>query len=165
MKMKRKMLFPALLLVAATAAFANGQVRIEVKPDQTQSTANELGRSDDYDLVDQVFSPITTKLNLTAEQRFRIASIASITMIQADSLFEELDDLDAQLSTAAFSGRLNESQIRDLSEKQANLLGQVIAMKARAKMSFYRILTDEQRALVVGQYRRPTEGSIGSVSN
>lgn len=164
--MKVKSLFLTLSIIATSAGFAAAQVTIDVKPGIQQQTANLAGEQDDNDIVRSVFSPITDQLNLTAGQKFRITNIATATMLQADPLFQQLDELDDQLSQAAFTGRLNESQIRELSEKQAALLSQIISLKARAKMSFYRVLTNEQRAVVADQFRsRSAEGSLGSISN
>jgi Spy/CpxP family protein refolding chaperone len=162
--MKAKSLFLTLLLIAASADLAAAQATIEVKPGV--QTANLADEQDDNEIVRQVFSPITEELNLTAGQRFRIANIATAAMLQADPLFQQLDALDHQLSQAAFAGHLDESQIQELAEKQTALLTQIISMKVRAKMSFYRILTDEQRAIVADQFRlRSTDGSLGSISN
>jgi Spy/CpxP family protein refolding chaperone len=164
--MKSKLLFLALSIIAASTGLTAAQVTINVKPGAQQQAANLAGEQDDNDIVSNVFSPITDKLNLTARQKFRIANIATATMLQADPLFQQLDELDDQLSVAAFTGRLDESQIRQLAEKQADLLSQIISMKARAKMSFYRVLTNEQRAVVADQFRtRAAEGSLGSISN
>lgn len=164
--MKAKSLFLALSIITASAGLAAAQGTIEVKPGAQKQTANLTAEQDDNDIARQVFSPVTDQLNLTAGQRFRIANIATATMLQADPLFQQLDELDDQLSQAAFTGRLNESQIRELSEKQAALLSQIISLKARAKMSFYRVLTSEQRDVVADQFRvRSAEGSLGSISN
>jgi Spy/CpxP family protein refolding chaperone len=158
-------LFLALTIITASAALATAQVTIDTKPGVSRPTTNSAGEQDN-DLVNEVFSPITERLNLTASQKFRIANIATATMLQAEPLFQELDDLDDQLSEAAFTGRLEESTIKQVSEKQANVLSQIISMKARAKMSFYRVLTAEQRAVVADQFRiRGAEGSLGSISN
>jgi len=163
--MKAKLLFLA-SIIAASAVSGAAQIRIEVKPAPQQQTANIDAEPEDNDIVNQVFSPITDRLNLTAEQKSRITGIATTTMLLADPLFQQLDELDDQLSAAAFTGRLDESQIRQLSEKQATVLSQIISMKARAKMSFYRLLTAEQRALVAEEYRtRSIEANLGSISN
>jgi Spy/CpxP family protein refolding chaperone len=163
--MKTKLLFLA-SIIAVSAVSGAAQIKIEVKPAPQQQTANIDADTEDTDIVHQVFSPITDRLNLTAEQKSRITSIATTTMLLADPLFQQLDELDDQLSAAAFTGRLDESQIRQLSEKQGTVLSQIISMKARAKMSFYRILTAEQRALVAEEYRtRGTEANLGSISN
>lgn len=164
--MKAKLLFLTLSIIAASAGLTAAQVTINVKPGAQQQTANLADEQDDNDIVSSVFSPITDKLNLTAGQKFRIANIATATMLQADPLFQQLDELDDQLSVAAFTGRLDESQIRQLAEKQAALLSQIISLKARAKMSFFRVLTTEQRAVVADQFRaRAAESSLGSISN
>jgi Spy/CpxP family protein refolding chaperone len=157
-------LFLALTIIAASAGLATAQV-IDIKPGVSRQTANSAAEPEN-DLVNEVFSPITERLNLTASQKFRIANIATATMLQAEPLFQELDDLDDLLSEAAFTGRLAESTIKQVSEKQASVLSQIISMKARAKMSFYRVLTAEQRAVVADQFRtRGAEGSLGSISN
>ena len=160
-----KSLFLALSIIAASAGFALAQGGIEVKPGVPRQATN-LASEQDNDIANEVFSPITGRLNLTASQKFRIANIATDTMLRAEPLFQQLDELEDQLSEAAFTGRLDESTIRQVSEKQTTLLGQIISMKARAKMSFYRVLTTEQRALVAGQFRsRSAEGNLGSISN
>ncbi len=160
-----KSLFLALSIITASAGFAGAQASIEVKPGVPRSTTNLVSEQDN-DIVNEVFSPITDRLNLTAGQKFRIANIATDTMLRAEPLFQQLDELEDRLSAAAFTGLLDESTIRQVSEKQATVLGQIISMKARAKISFYRVLTAEQRALVADQFRsRSAEGNIGSISN
>jgi Spy/CpxP family protein refolding chaperone len=160
-----KSLFLALSIVAAGAGFAGAQVNVEAKPGVPRQATNLVSEQDN-DIVNEVFSPITDHLNLTASQKFRIANIATDTMVRAEPLFQQLDKLEDRRSAAAFTGLLDESTIRQVSEKQATVLGQIISMKARAKMRFYRILTPEQRALVAGQFRsRSAEGNLGSISN
>ena len=159
-----KLLFLALAITAASAGLAAAQVTID-RPGVPRETANVAAEEDNV-LIDEIFSPITARLNLSASQKFRIANIATATMIQAEPLFQQLDDLEDQLSEAAFTGRLEESTIKQVSEKQAEVLSQIVTMKARAKMSFYRLLTAEQRAVVANQFRsRAGEGSLGSISN
>jgi Spy/CpxP family protein refolding chaperone len=161
-----KSLFLAVSIIAASAMLTAAQVSIELKPNADEQPTFSTSESDDNDLVNEVFSPITDALNLTPNQRFRIANIATATMLKAEPLFQQLDELDGQLSEAAFSGRLDEVAIKRLSEKQAALLGQIIAMKARAKVSFNRVLTPDQRAIVAEQFRaRSIENSLGSISN
>src|SRR5207253_2654504 len=132
-----KLLFLALSIIAASAGFAGAQVSGEVKPGVPRQATNLVSEQDN-DIVNEVFSPLTDRLNLTASQKFRIGNIATDTMLRAEPLFQQLDELEDQLSAAAFTGRLDESTIRQVSEKQATVLGQIISMKARAKMSFYR---------------------------
>jgi Spy/CpxP family protein refolding chaperone len=164
--MKAKLLFLTLSIIMASASFAGAQVNVDVKPGAQQQKAGLVSEENENDIVRNIFSPITEQLNLTAGQKFRIANIATATMLQADALFLQLDELDDQLSVAAFTGRLDDSQIRQLADKQAALLSQIISMKARAKMSFYRVLNAEQRAVVADQFRaRNSEGNLGSISN
>jgi Spy/CpxP family protein refolding chaperone len=159
-----KSLFLALTITAAGAGLTAAQVTID-RSGVSRQTAN-VGAEEGNVLIDEIFSPITARLNLSASQKFRIANIATATMIQAEPLFQQLDDLEDQLSEAAFTGRLEESTIKQVSEKQAEVLSQIVAMKARAKLSFYRLLTAEQRAVVADQFRsRAGEGRLGSISN
>jgi Spy/CpxP family protein refolding chaperone len=160
-----KLFFLAVTIIAASAGLAAAQVTLDVKPGVARQTNNAPAEQND-DIVNEVFSPITERLNLTAGQKFRIANIATATMLQAEPLFEQLDELEDQLSAIAFTGRLEEATIRQFSEKQASLLNEIISMKARAKVSFYRVLTVEQRAIISEQFRsRSAEGNLGSISN
>ncbi|MDX6406225.1 MAG: hypothetical protein QOH70_3680 [Blastocatellia bacterium] len=160
-----KLFFLAVTIIAASAGLAAAQVTLDVKPGVARLTNNATAEQND-DIVNEVFSPITERLNLTAGQKFRIANIATATMLQAEPLFEQLDELEDQLSAIAFTGRLEEATIRQFSEKQASLLNEIISMKARAKVSFYRVLTVEQRAIISEQFRsRSAEGNLGSISN
>jgi hypothetical protein len=159
-----KLLFLALTVISASAVLTAAQVNMD-RPGVPRSTAN-IAAEEDNAVIDEIFSPITARLNLSASQKFRIANIATATMIQAEPLFQQLDDLEDQLSQAAFTGQLEESTIKQVSEKQAEVLSQIVAMKARAKMSFYRLLTADQRAVVADQFRsRAGEGNLGSISN
>ncbi|MDX6560164.1 MAG: hypothetical protein QOF72_3213 [Blastocatellia bacterium] len=160
-----KLFFLAVTIIAASAGLTAAQVTIDVKPGVPPQTNNVAAEQND-DIVNEVFSPITERLNLTAGQKFRIANIATTTMLQAEPLFEQLDDLEDQLSAIAFTGRLEEPTIRQFSDKQTSLLNEIITLKARAKVSFYRVLTAEQRAIISEQFRsRSAEGKLGSISN
>ena len=160
-----KLLFLAVSIMAS-AMLTAAQVTIELKPKTAEPPTASNAEQDPNDLVNEVFSPITDALNLTVDQRIRIANIAMATMLKAEPLFQQLDELDDQLSIAAFTGRLDEVTIKQISEQQAALLGQIIAMKARAKASFNKVLTAEQRAVVAEQFRvRTVENSLGSISN
>lgn len=160
-----KLLLLALTIIAAAAGLAAAQVTPDIQPGAPRQTAN-LAAEEDIDLINEIFSPITERLNLSASQKFRIANIATATMLQAAPLFQQLDDLEDQLSEAAFTGQLEESKIKQVSEKQAAVISDIVSMKARAKMSIYRQLTVEQRAVVADQFRsRAMEGGLGSISN
>jgi Spy/CpxP family protein refolding chaperone len=160
-----KLFFLAVTIIAASAGLTAAQVTIDVKPGVPPQTNNVAAEQND-DIVNEVFSPITERLNLTAGQKFRIANIATATMLQAEPLFQQLDDLEDQLSAIAFTGRLEEATIRQFSDKQTSLLNEIITLKARAKVSFYRVLTADQRAIITEQFRsRSAEGKLGSISN
>ena len=159
-----KLLFLALAIIVASSGLAIAQITID-QPGNSRPATRPADESDN-ELVDEIFAPITARLNLTEKQKFRIANIATNTMLQVEPLFQQLDDLDDQLSQAALTGRLEESTLRQISDRQAAVLSQIISMKMRAKMSFYRLLTDEQRAVVADQFRsRAAEGSLGSIIN
>jgi len=160
-----KLLILIAAIVVANAAPANSQTVDRTRPNGTQQPAESYSDQDADELIRAVFDPITDDLKLTPHQKFRILSIASATMAQVDPLFQQLDDLEDQLSLVAFSGQLNEAKIKQVSDKQAALLGEIIAMKARAKANFYKVLTAEQRAIIVNQYRSHSVESLGSISN
>ena len=161
-----KSLFLAVSIIAASATLSAAQVIIELKSKAAEQPTTANAQQDPNDVVNEVFSPITDALNLTPNQKFRIANIATATMLKAEPLFQQLDELEDQISEAAFTGRLNEIKIRQLSEKQGALLSQIIAMKARAKASFNKVLNAEQRAMIAEQFRtRSIENSLGSISN
>ena len=84
-----KLLFLAVTIIAASAGLTAAQVTIDVKPGVPPQTNNAAAEQND-DIVNEVFSPITDRLNLTAGQKFRIANIATATMLQADPLFSSL---------------------------------------------------------------------------
>jgi len=138
-------------------------VIIQVRPNVAQDSPQTNTTRDDDEIIRAVFDPITDDLKLTPEQRLQIVTIASATMVQAEDLFEQIDEVDAQLTVAAFSGQLDEIRIKQGSDTQAALLARIIAMKTRAKVNFYKVLTEEQRAMVVAQFR--PAGNLGSISN
>ena len=152
-------------IVGANASLANSQTVIRTRANEPQQTAESYADQGADDLIRAVFDPITDDLKLTPHQKFRIISIASTTMAQVEPLFQQIDDLEDQLSLAAFSGQLDEAKIKQVSDKQAALLGEIIAMKARAKANFYKVLTAEQREIVVNQYRLRSIESLGSISS
>src|SRR6266404_5858039 len=160
-----KLLMVTAALVLVNAAPAAAQVIIQIKPNAAQQLTQTNTNQDDEDLIRSVFDPITDDLKLTPNQKFRIVTLATATMDGAEALFSQLDDLDAQLSVAAFRGQLDESKIQVISDKQAALLGEIIAMKARAKASFYKVLTAEQREMIVNQYRLRGVENLGSIGN
>jgi Spy/CpxP family protein refolding chaperone len=118
----------------------------------------------DDEVLRFVFDPVTDSLNLTPAQRYRIVLIASSTMAGTKGLFEQFNELDKQISIAAFSGSLDETRLKELSGKQAGVMSEISATIARAKTSFYKVLTPEQRAIVLAQYRL-SEQSLGGLSN
>ncbi|HEX7723968.1 MAG TPA: Spy/CpxP family protein refolding chaperone [Pyrinomonadaceae bacterium] len=164
MKATKLIIFIA-AIVMGNAALAISQSVIRTSPNEPQQTAQSYSDQDGDELIRAVFDPITDDLKLTSHQKFRIISIASATMAQVEPLFQQIDDLEDQLSLAAFSGQLDEGKIKQVSDKQAALLGEIIAMKARAKANFYKVLTAEQRGIIVNQYRLRSVESLGSISN
>jgi len=164
MKATRFLILAAAMLLLNAAPSA-AQVVTQTKPDVTQQATPSSNDQDDDDLIQAVFDPITADLNLTASQKVRILTIITEAMAKSDPLFEQLDELDGQVSVAAFTGQLDEMKIKDLSAKEAALLNEIIAIKARAKTSFYRVLTDEQRAMVIEQFRMRSVQNLGSISN
>jgi hypothetical protein len=166
MKMARSLFFVAFVVVAGVTSSV-GQVTIRVQPNADQQTAR-ADNEQDYDaLIREVFAPITDELNLTNEQRFRMVAIVTSTVIKADPLMDKLDELDSQIDEAAMADPFDDVRIRQLSARQGELMGQIIAMKARAKAGMYRLLTPEQRDLFARQLRAnpQADGNLGAISN
>ena len=124
-----KLLVVTTALVLMNAALAAAQVIIQIKPNAAQQLMQTKTNQDDEDLIRAVFDPITEDLRLTPNQKFRIVTIATATMGGAEALFEQLDDLDARLSVAAFSGQVS------LVSLPANLLVEIRAALAGAKVT------------------------------
>jgi hypothetical protein len=160
-----RLLIVTLAILLLSAISLSAQVLIQVKPDGMQQAAPASTDQDDEELIRSVFDPITADLKLTSTQKSRIIAIATETMTKADPLFAQLDELDGQLSKAAFTGQLDELKIKEVSAKQGALLSEILAMKARAKTNFYKILTDERRAIVIEQFRLQSAQNLGAISN
>ena len=157
-----KMILLAVFVSVICATLTGAQAIMELKPGVSAQSNDDQG---DDEIVREVFAPITDDLRLSPIQKFRIVSIARATMFKAEPLFEQLDELEAQLSVAAFTGQLDEAGIKQLAQNQSALLNQIIAMKARAKVRFYEVLTAGQRAIVVDQFRQRSTESLDSISN
>jgi Spy/CpxP family protein refolding chaperone len=162
MKTQRSFLLAA-AVVLLTAAGASAQATI-------QTTANSVRRSSqsdrdisDEDLIHSLFDPITNALNLTPSQKFTIVTIASASINSTEPLFDQVEKLDEQMSIVAFSGALNETKLKDLAMQQALVMAEINAKVARTKANFYKVLTPEQRAMVLAQYR--SDQSLGAISN
>ena len=162
-----KLLFYALSIIASSTVVVSAQVSLQAQP-KVQTEAGRQNDEQDYSaLVREVFAPITDELRLTTEQKFRIVAIVTGTVIRAEPLMDKLDQLDDQLNSATLLDPIDEAKISQLSAQEAEVMGQIIAMKARAKVSMYQVLSPQQRARVADQFRsKPqVEGSLGAISN
>jgi Spy/CpxP family protein refolding chaperone len=162
-----KSLFFAVSIIVSSAAVDAAQITSRTPSEPGQRTANVNDERDYAALIQEVFAPITDELKLTNEQRFRIVSIITGTIFKAEPLMDKLDEFDDQMNEATLVYPIDENRIRELSAREAEVMGQIIAMKARAKAGMYQVLTPQQRALVTGQFRTRSqvEGSLGSISN
>ena len=152
--------------VFGIAVPAGAQVTIRISPDAaTRATQEEINQ--DEQLINWVFEPVTAQLKLTGAQKFKILTVAQATINSTQPLFDQLDDLDKQLSLAAFTGALDEEKLQQLVARETELTTQVQTMMARAKANLAKILTAEQRQVVLDQYQRPAAhlGSLSSVGN
>jgi len=163
MKIDRSFLLAAAIILA-TAGTSSAQVVIQsTSGNAPQSSQSETEMSDD-DIIRMVFDPVTDQLKLTPAQRYRIVTIASSTISSAQALFTQFDEVDLQMSVAAFSGNLDEAKLKELSTRQAALMSDISVTFARAKTHFYNVLTPEQRAIVLAQYRT-SDQNLGALSN
>ena len=161
MKIRRSFLVAG-AVVLLTAAGASAQTAMQTTPNSV-SRGSQFEDISDEDLIHSLFDPVTKALNLTPAQKFTIVTIASASMNSTEPLFDQLDELDDQMSIVAFSGALNETRLKQLSMRQAIVMAQINATIARAKANFYKVLTREQRAVVLAQYK--SEQSPGALSN
>src|SRR5262245_46558406 len=104
-------------------------------------------------LVNQVFAPITDKLNLTQEQQFQIVAIVTETEIRADPLIRSLAVSDQQLTEFSFFGVPDGNRLKEVCDQQAAILSEIMQLKVRAKAEIIRVLTTEQRAIVARQFK------------
>src|SRR5215510_7744772 len=124
MNIKRDLLIIAAIMLL-TGATASAQVVIQVRPNGTPPGQQFERQMTDDEVIHNVFDPVTDALNLTATQRFSIVTIASAAMNSTEPLFDQLDELDDQISIAAFSGTLDEMKLKDLSAREAALISQI----------------------------------------
>jgi Spy/CpxP family protein refolding chaperone len=124
------------------------------------------GVKDFSSLINQVFAPVTDKLNLTQEQQFQIVAIITEAEIRADPLLQSLAVADQQLSELSFSGAPDGNRLKELCDQEAAILSEIMQMKVRAKAGIVRLLTTEQRAIVAQQFNLKTqlEGHLGSIT-
>ena len=153
----------AVAVVMLTAAGASAQTTIQTTPNIVSRGSQSERDISDEDLIHSLFDPVTKALNLTPAQKFTIVTIAGASMNSTQPLFDQLDELDDQMSIVAFSGGLNETKLRELSMRQAVVMAEINATIARAKADFYKVMTPEQRAVILAQYK--SEQSLGALSN
>lgn len=163
MKTSRSMLF-AVAIILGTAAATTAQV-ISQPGTRGPAVASSAEReASDDDVLRSVFDPVTDALKLLPDQKFRIVTIAGLTTGITDPLFDQLDELDRQISMAALNGTLSETSVKDLSTRQGVIISQIGATFARAKAGIYKVLTPEQRAIIMEQYRSADQ-NLGAISN
>ena len=112
----------------------------------------EPGVKDFSSLISQVFAPVTDKLNLTHEQQFQMVAIITEAEVRADPLLESLAAVDQQLSELSFSGVPDGNRLKELCDQEAQILSEIMQLNVRAKAEIIRLLTTEQRAIVVQQF-------------
>ena len=102
-------------------------------------------------LINQVFAPVTDKLNLTQEQQFQIVAIVTEAEVRVDPLLQSLAVADQQLTELSFSGVLDDNRLKELCDQGAQIVSEMMQLKVRAKAEIIRLLTPEQRAIVAQQ--------------
>jgi Spy/CpxP family protein refolding chaperone len=120
----------------------------------------EPGVKDFSSLVNQVFAPITDKLNLTREQQFQIVAIITESEVRADPLLQSLAVAAEQLSELSFSGVPDGNRLKELCDQEAAILSEIMQLKVRARAEIIQLLTTEQRLIVAQQFniKRPLKG-------
>jgi hypothetical protein len=165
MKWLLSVLFFAILIVGNTGS-TNGQDPRGVGSGGAPQDKAGPAIKDLSSLVNEIFAPVTDKLNLTKEQQFQIIAIITETEIRIDPLLQSLAAIDQQLSKLTFSELLDENNLKEICDQEAAIWSEVIQMRVRAKVAIYRLLTTEQRTIVFEQFRMKNEreGRLGSIS-
>jgi Spy/CpxP family protein refolding chaperone len=156
------------LIFVGSLAFGSAALAVaqDLMPAQSDEQTNPNNMRDYGALIQGVFAPITEQLNLTKEQEFRIIAIITATEVKADSLMQELDEVDQQLAQAVLIDAPDEATISGLSSREGVILTQIVQMKVRAHAGIYQLLTPGQRALVSRQFQTSSQkvGYLGSIS-
>jgi Spy/CpxP family protein refolding chaperone len=160
------LLLAAVLLLTGSTILVAAQNRTTAGSDTgAAQPSRDTGR--DYStLIREMFAPISDQLNLTKEQQFQMVAIVSGTEAQTAPLLQDLDTVDRQLAEATLVDVPDEATINRLSSHEAQLLAEMITMKALAKSAIFRVLTPDQRALVSQSVRTKSQdvGNLGAIS-
>jgi Spy/CpxP family protein refolding chaperone len=164
MNVVRSVLF-ATAILAANAAGATAQAIINVHPN-AQEPSEVTDQRDFDELSREVFAPITDELNLSTDQKLKVAGIISITILKAGPLYDQLDDLDEQLASSVFQAATDESRILQLASEEAAVMARIVALKTLAKLRMVQLLTPEQRNLVSQRLGsgRLRDAGLGAIS-
>jgi hypothetical protein len=164
MKLLSSFLFLVLLLLGSSGPAA-AQDRPPAQPDNEGQKGSTSTARDYAALIREIFAPVTDELNLTREQEFQIIAIITGTEVKCDPLIQRLNEVEEHLVAATFVDSRDDETINQLSEQEASLLSQIIAMKSRAKASIYQLLTPTQRTLVTHQFRGklPLDATLGAI--
>ena len=164
MNVVRSVLF-ATAILAANAAGATAQGVIKV-PSNAQEPSEVTDQRDFDELSREVFAPITDELNLSTDQKLKIAGIISITIVKAGPLYDQLDDMDEQLASSVFQAAADESRILQLASEEAAVMARIVALKTLAKVRMVQLLTPEQRNLVAQRLGpgRLRDAGLGAIS-
>ena len=156
----------AVSLLAGSAVLAVAQRRTPAQTNAAEQQDPPFAPRDYSALVQEVFAPITDQLSLTKEQQFQIVAIITGTEVSAEPMVQKIEELDQQLAAASLIDSPDEAEIERLSAQEADLLTQMIAMKALAKASIYQLLTVRQKTLVSHRFRGKSQidGSLGAIS-
>ena len=155
----------ATAILAANAAGATAQGIIKVHPN-AQEPSEVTDQRDFDELSREVFAPITDELNLSTDQKLKIAGIISITILKAGPLYDQLDDMDEQLASSVFQAAADESRILQLASEEAAVMARIVALKTLAKVRMVQLLTPEQRNLVAQRLGpgRLRDAGLGAIS-
>jgi Spy/CpxP family protein refolding chaperone len=153
------------ILIVGNSSSALGQDPRSASPDGGQQDKGPAIKPFSS-LISEVFAPIADKLDLTEEQQVQIMAIIIETQLRAGPLLQSLAVLDQQLSELTFSEVLNENRLKEISDREAAILSEIIQMKIRAKARIYGLLTTEQRAIVAQRFQMKAqrEENLGSIT-
>lgn len=88
---------------------------------------------------------LTTKLDLTADQKAKIKTIRDQAHQANQPKFDQLHTLHAQMNDLLSASTVDESKLDDMISQEKDLLGAIIKTHAMEKHDISNVLTDQQK--------------------
>lgn len=89
---------------------------------------------------------MTKELNLSKEQQDKIKDIKQTAYDKLKSQKSKMSSVYKQMKSAAFSEKMDESQVDALVKEKKDLMGEMLKTKLMMKNDVYNVLNDKQKA-------------------